>query len=354
MYHGKYKPYFATDEKKGEKENERVRERKIRQAEHSALIVDLKTVLANFSPFYRNDFNVRLSGIVTAGEMIENPKIHGDITVEDAEVHLENIRTSSIPKLNIVEDSSVRIRRKKAGSQGNLDIAVHIPKQLGVYAPGIETLWRGDLSVFGKLQDPAVKGYLRAWKGRMIILNSELKLNKGEILFDGSTPVIPTVDLKLEHNGGGVKSFISLKGMALRPKIEISSSPHLPSDEVLAHILFSRSMSELSDFEKIRLATVLASLVGFDVSAGITGTTKNLFGLDVISVDNRQSSSGEEEISIQLGKYLKNNLYLGLEQEVNSPDTSGVLKYEMNENFSVGTKLGTEDSEVGFQWKYDY
>ncbi len=188
----------------------------------------------------------------------------------------------------------------------------------------------------------------------MIILNSELKLNKGEILFDGSTPVIPTVDLKLEHNGRGVKSFISLKGMALRPKIEISSSPHLPSDEVLAHILFSRSMSELSDFEKIRLATVLASLVGFDVSAGITGTTKNLFGLDVISVDNRQSSSGEEEISIQLGKYLKNNLYLGLEQEVNSPDTSGVLKYEMNENFSVGTKLGTEDSEVGFQWKYDY
>lgn len=354
LYHGKYKPYFAADEKKGEKENERVRERKIRQAEHSALIVDLKTVLANFSPFYRNDFNVRLSGFVTAGEMIENPKIHGDITVEDAEVHLENIRTSSIPKLNIVEDSSVRIRRKKAGSQGNLDIAVHIPKQLGVYAPGIETLWRGDLSVFGKLQDPAVKGYLRAWKGRMIILNSELKLNKGEILFDGSTPVIPTVDLKLEHNGGGVKSFISLKGMALRPKIEISSSPHLPSDEVLAHILFSRSMSELSDFEKIRLATVLASLVGFDVSAGITGTTKNLFGLDVISVDNRQSSSGEEEISIQLGKYLKNNLYLGLEQEVNSPDTSGVLKYEMNENFSVGTKLGTEDSEVGFQWKYDY
>ncbi len=305
LYHGKYKPYFAADEKEGEKENERVRERKIRQAEQS-------------------------------------------------EVHLENIRTSSIPKLNIVEDSSVRIRRKKAGSQGNLDIAVHIPKQLGVYAPGIETLWRGDLSVFGKLQDPAVKGYLRAWKGRMIILNSELKLNKGEILFDGSTPVIPTVDLKLEHNGGGVKSFISLKGMALRPKIEISSSPHLPSDEVLAHILFSRSMSELSDFEKIRLATVLASLVGFDVSAGITGTTKNLFGLDVISVDNKQSSSGEEEISIQLGKYLKNNLYLGLEQEVNSPDTSGVLKYEMNENFSVGTKLGTEDSEVGFQWKYDY
>lgn len=350
LYHGKYKPNFAADEK----ENEKVRERKIRLAEHSALIMDLKTVLANFNPFYRNDFKVRLSGFVTAREMIENPKIHGDITVEDAEVHLENIRTSSIPKLNIVEDSSVRIRRKKAGSQGNLDIAVHIPKQLGVYAPGIETLWRGDLSVFGKLQDPAVKGYLRAWKGQMIILNSELKLNKGEILFDGSTSVIPTVDLKLEHNGGGVKSFISLKGMALHPKIEISSSPHLPSDEVLAHILFSRSMSELSDFEKIRLATVLASLVGFDVSSGITGTTKNLFGLDVVSIDNEQSSSGEEEISIQLGKYLKNNLYLGLEQEVNSPDTSGVLKYEMNENFSVGTKLGTEDSEIGFQWKYDY
>lgn len=351
LYHGQYQPTFI---KAHEEKNRQVYERQVRNAKSSALVMDLKTELNNFNPFYRNDFFIVLSGYVTAQEMIENPKIQGDISIDNAEVHLENIRYSSIPALNIVEDSSVRVRKKRAGSRGNLGIDIHIPRQVGVYGPGLETLWKGDLSVFGKLQNPAIKGALKAWKGEMKILNSELLLNKGEILFDGSTPISPLLDLKLEHNGKGVQSFVSLKGMAIRPEIEISSNPYLPSDEVLAHILFARSMTELSDFEKIRLAAVLTSLMGFDVSRGITDTTKNMFGLDVISIDNKQSAAGEEEISVELGKYLKNNVYVGLEQEMSSPDTSGILKYEVNENVSLRTKVGTEDSSVGLQWKYDY
>lgn len=351
LYHGQYQAPFLKN--KNEK-NKRNRERNLRQVQKSALIMDLKTELTNFNPFYRSDFFIVLSGYVTAQEMVENPKIQGDITIDNAEVHLENIRYSSIPALNIVEDSSKRIRKNRAGSRGNLGIDVHIPRQVGVYGPGLETLWKGDLSVFGKIQEPAIKGVLRAWKGEMKILNSELKLNKGEIRFDGATPISPVLDLKLEHNGKGVQSYVTLKGMAIRPEIDISSNPYLPSDEVLAHILFARSMTELSDFEKIRLAAVLTSLMGFDVSRGISDTTKNMFGLDVISIDNKQSATGEEEISVHLGKYLKNNIYVGLEQEVSSPDTSGILKYEVNENVSLQTKVGTEDSSVGLQWKYDY
>ncbi len=351
LYHGQYQAPFL---KNSDEKNKRRRERTVRQAQQSALIMDLKTELTDFNPFYRSDFFIVLSGYVTAQEMVESPKIQGDITIDNAEVHLENIRYSSIPALNIVEDPSKRIRKKQAGSRGNLGIDVHIPRQVGVYAPGLETLWKGDLSVFGKIQEPAVKGVLRAWKGEMKILNSELKLDKGEIRFDGATPISPILDLKLEHNGKGVQSFVTLKGMAIRPEIEISSNPYLPSDEVLAHILFARSMTELSDFEKIRLAAVVTSLMGFNVSRGISDTTKNMFGLDVISIDNKQSATGEEEISVHLGKYLKNNIYVGLEQEVSSPDTSGILKYEVNENVSLRTKVGTEDSSVGLQWKYDY
>lgn len=351
LYHGKYYPHYL-------KEDEKLRgaalERRVKQAQHSFAVVDAQAELNAFNPFYRNDFTATLTGSLAIKDMVEALKIQGDITVDKGEVHLENIRSSSIPKLNIVEDSSIRIRKKKVGSRGNLSIAIHILKNFGVYAPGIETLWRGDLLIQGKLQDPAVKGTLSAWKGSMNILGTVLKLNKGDIVFNGATPIVPDLDLKLEHSGNGVTSYITLKGMAFRPKLEMSSSPYLPSDEILAHILFSRSMAELSDFEKIRLATVLTSLVGFDINSGITGTTKNLFGLDVLSIDSRQSASGEEEISVQLGKYLHNNVYVGLEQEVSSPDTSGVLQYEINENFAVGTKAGTEDSEVGFKWKFDY
>lgn len=355
LYHGKYVPKFI-DEKKAEDKKISLanREKLLKQAKRSLAVFDIKTELTNFNPFYRNDFTATLSGNLSVKEMAENIRIEGDITVDKGEVHLENVRSRSIPKLNIVEDSSKRMRKKKVGSRGNLNIGVHIMKNFGVYAPGIETLWKGDLQILGKVQDPAVKGVLSAWKGSMNILGTVLKLNKGDITFNGSTPIVPDLDLKLEHTGGGVTSYITLTGMAYRPKLEMTSNPYLPSDEILAHILFSRSMKELSDFEKIRLATVLTSLAGFDINSGITATTKNLFGLDVLSLDSRQSASGEEEISVQLGKYLRNNVYVGLEQEVNSQDTAGVLQYEINENVSIGAKAGTEDSAVGFKWRYDY
>lgn len=351
LYHGKYYPHYLAED---EKLTGAALERRIKQTQRSFAVIDAQAELNAFNPFYRNDFTATLSGSLSVKDMVEALKIQGDITVDKGEVHLENIRSSSIPKLNIVEDSSKRIRRKSVGSRGNLSIAIHILKNFGVYAPGIETLWKGELLIQGKLQDPAVKGTLSAWKGSMNVLGTVLKLNKGDIVFNGATPIVPDLDLKLEHSGSGVTSYITLKGMAFRPKLEMSSNPYLPSDEILAHILFSRSMSELSDFEKIRLATVLTSLVGFDINSGITDTTKNLFGLDVLSIDNKQSANGEEEISVQLGKYLRNNVYIGLEQEVNSPDTSGVLQYEINENFAVGTKAGTEESEIGFKWKFDY
>lgn len=355
LYHGKYVPKFI-DERKDEdrKISQANREKLYKQAKRSLAVFDIETVLTDFNPFYRNDFTATLSGNLSITEMAENIRIDGDITVDKGEVHLENIRSSSIPKLNIVEDSSKRIRRKKVGSRGNLNIGVHILKNFGVYAPGIETLWKGDLQILGKVQDPAVKGVLSAWKGSMNILGTVLKLSKGDITFNGSAPIVPDLDLRLEHTGNGVTSYIVLTGMAYRPKLEMTSNPYLPSDEILAHILFSRSMKELSDFEKIRLATVLTSLAGFNINSGITATTKNLFGLDVLSLDSRQSASGEEEISVQLGKYLRNNVYVGLEQEVNSQDTAGVLQYEINENISVGAKAGTEDSAVGFKWRYDY
>ena len=348
LYHGKYKPVF-------ERVNDKAKNLwKEKQIQRSMLVIDMQTVFNNFNPFYRNDFSATLSGKTIAKENIESLKIIGEINVDKGEVHLENIRSSSIPTLNIVEDSTKRIRKRKAGQRGNLDIAINIDRNFGVYAPGIETLWKGNLHVSGKLQEPSVTGSLIAWKGKMNLVGSELELNKGEVTFDGSIPIVPTLNLVLEHNSAGVQSFITLKGMALKPTLEMTSNPYLPSDEVLAHILFSRSVSELSDFEKIRLAGVLTSLVGFNISSGITGATKNFLGVDVLEVNSKDGADGNEEISVEIGKYIKNNFYVGIEQGLGQQNTSGVLKYEVNENFSVGTKAGTEATEIGFKWRFDY
>ena len=313
------------------------------------LIVDSQTPISNQGideePYYYKSIKVEKEGSLNIET--SNIKTEQDITVlggldlKNSVLEAGNDADDQPNNSNILLDgATVTMNDSDLEANGNITIkdtslssvsTIGEPDNYGIWADG-------NINVDG---------------GKLKISDSYLSA-EGDIVFNGGTPIVPDLDLKLEHTGNGVTSYITLKGMAFRPKLEMSSNPYLPSDEVLAHILFSRSMSELSDFEKIRLATVLTSLVGFDISSGITATTKNLFGLDVLSIDSRQSAGGEEEVSVQLGKYLRNNVYIGLEQEVSSPDTSGVLQYEVNENFSLGTKAGTEESEIGFKWKYDY
>ena len=141
----------------------------------------------------------------------------------------------------------------------------------------------------------------------------------------------------------------------------MTSVPYLPEDEILSRILFSSSVAGLSTYEKIRLAGMLTNMAVFSLKDGLKDVGNKFFGIDVIRFGSSSadptanaSASDEEDISVEVGKYLNDNVYLGVEQGITEQETVGITNIEINNNLSVGAQAGTEDSEVNLEWKFDY
>ena len=130
--------------------------------------------------------------------------------------------------------------------------------------------------------------------------------------------------------------------------------------------------------EAIQLAAELASLSGFGSGGmGVLGEGRDTLGFDVLRFGSMQngpkqqtsrnvgllqppgqnsgSSAQEDSIpSLEVGKYVMDNVYVGLEQGMNG-DASGVrVEIELAPNLNLEGVSTPQGSEVGLNWKKDY
>ncbi len=325
---------------------------------NSLAIVDINATLDHFKPLQRSDVDASLSGNINVLGPVNNVSIGGKITIDKGEIHLSNIQSTSIPSLNIVQNPNKRPKINRR-NLGNFNLDININNNFFVYGPDIETEWAGLLKISGKTMEPAISGSIKAISGEMSLLEREFILLSGEVQFDGSTEINPIIDIKLGYDDTGRDIKVELSGTPQNPKLRLTSVPYLPQDEILAHILFFSSISDLSDFEKIQLATTVTSLAGFNFSGGIRNIGKKLFGIDVIKINDGNTEvnkieENNDNISIEIGKYVTDDLYVGVEQGISEQETFGITNYEINNNLSTGIKAGTDGAEINFEWRFDY
>jgi len=360
LSHGKYKAPIKIIGKVPT-QDERVL---IKIWENAIAVVDLSSKIQNFKPLQRNDVQLALTGDLEIKGILNDPNITGAIRVDEGEIRLENIQVASIPKLNIVENAEIKLKKRRE-NKGSLDLAISIADKFYVFGQGIETEWKGKINLTGKVNKPILSGDIVATGGRMDLLGKNFTLAKGEVYFDGSSPISPIVNVQLGYHAQGLDATVGVSGTLQSPKLELASVPYLPEDEILARILFFSSVSELSAFEKIKLAAMITRLAGFNLNTGIKNSRRGFFGLDVIRIDSDEAntatntsadanSDDEDTISVELGKYVRKNIYLGVEQGLNNQETVGITSIEIDNNLSVGAKAGTEDAEINFEWRFDY
>ena len=146
---------------------------------------------------------------------------------------------------------------------------------------------------------------------------------------------------------------MTISGTASNPKISFTSPDGLPQDEVLSHVLFGKSSGKLSALEAVQLAETIATLSGkLGGGGGITGFARETLGVDVISASTNEET-GAAEVSV--GKYVTDNVYVGVDQGAGSGSTRAKVQIELTPNISVESEVGqSTDSSVGIFWKWDY
>jgi translocation and assembly module TamB len=120
---------------------------------------------------------------------------------------------------------------------------------------------------------------------------------------------VPNLDLAADSNVGSTRVTITVSGPADNPRFDFTSVPALPQDEVLARLIFGRSLSNLSPLQIAQLADAAASLAGGG-STSLLQSLRSQLGVDDLDIQTNDDGS----TSVSAGKYLNDRTYFSLEQ----------------------------------------
>lgn len=259
-------------------------------------------------------FEAAVSGAIrVTGPLRNGALISGRATIDQAEIRIPNAplaRQGYIPEglRHTGEGDSVRrtrlraglaaeARRGPAGPPFRLDLTLDAPSRVFVRGRGLDAELGGTLRLGGTTRDVIPSGGFALIRGRLDLLGNRFALTDGSASMVGS--FIPYVRLIATTESGGVSTSIILEGEADAPRIFFRSSPELPDDEVLARLIFGRSLARLSPFQAAQLALSIATLAGHG-EGGFLARTRQALGLDDLDL----TTDDEGVSALRLGRYM--------------------------------------------------
>ena len=146
---------------------------------------------------------------------------------------------------------------------------------------------------------------------------------------------------------GDVTAYIRIRGRASDLEVTFDSDPELPQDEVLAQIVFGRSLTDLSPTQIARLASIAAELTGGS-SPGLVDGIRAGTGLDDLDV----TTDANGNAAVQAGKYISDEIYLGVQAGQESKVT---INIDITDEITARGSAGTDgNSEIGIFYEKDY
>lgn len=233
-----------------------------------------------------------------------------------------------------------------------LGVNVKMPRQVFVRGRGLESEWQGEVDIAGSTAAPRITGELKPVRGDFDLAGKRFVLDEGFIRFEGEEEIDPRINMLAVHTGKDLKVNVRIEGRASDPKVTLTSVPQLPQDEMLARLLFGKSASRLSAIEAAQLAQALATLSGKGGAGGILDFARSTLGLDRVTLGGGEDSGGP---ALQVGKYITDRVYVGVEQRAASEGTEAQVEVELTPNLTLESDIGVKSSgNVGLRWTYDY
>ncbi|WP_339758967.1 translocation/assembly module TamB domain-containing protein [uncultured Hoeflea sp.] len=291
----------------------------------------------------RFDADLTLSGPLTA-----LPQLGGSVLLDETTITVPDTLPSSIAQLDVTHKNAPADIQSQAerlsgggsgGSSGGIGLDVRVQaSRIFVRGRGMDVELGGSLRLTGSTAAPVAAGGFELVRGRLSVLGKRLDFTRGRLNFAGS--VVPILDLAASSQSGSTTVTVLIRGPANEPEFSFTSSPDLPEDEVLAQLVFGRSMSSLSPLQIAQLAEAAGQLTGAVKGGGLVEQLRRATGVDDIDVRTDEETG---DTSLGVGKYLNDRTYLGIE----SGSSAGSGKARIDLDIGRGIKLRGEASSDG-------
>ncbi|MEL6551524.1 MAG: translocation/assembly module TamB domain-containing protein [Pseudomonadota bacterium] len=300
------------------------------------------------------------------GSMQNQLAVGGLVRVEDVEIRIPDtglggataipsIRHEGAPRdvRETLARAGLRLDGREPGGGGGgpripLDVTVEAINQIFVRGRGLDAGFQGGLRITGTAATPIPAGQFNLTRGRLDFLGRRLDLDEGRITIAGT--FLPRIDIAAVSQVEDITARIGLSGPVDAPELELSSSPELPEDEILARVLFGRGIETLSPLQVARLVSSLRQLSGAG-GAGFLESARAGLGVDDLDL-RTDAETGEAALAI--GAELDEDVYT--EVEVGSGgNTTLSLNFDLNETTTLrGSASSDGETGVGIFWQRDY
>jgi len=337
------------------------------------LPVDVTVDASNARPIASDLVTASLSGkLHLTGQLKNQTTLSGKIEVPGGEINLPKNFPPEVAVLNVRRRGQPPAPPPGPRSRTLLDVDVQTSGPLFVRGHGVDANMGGTIHVGGTTADPAIAGDFRMIRGNYSIAGQILDFTSGRILFDGvgvRGRLDPGLDFQAQTVSGGVTAVLGVGGHASAPKITLSSTPTLPQDEVIAHLLFQQSVKQLTALQLASIAQAVASIGGVGDGFNPLGVVRRNLGLDRLSVSSANTAlqGGQSQTMVEAGRYVSRNVYVGVKQNL-SGGTQTQVQLDITRRFRAqatlatgnnpatvqGNALQSNDSSIGLSYQFEY
>lgn len=308
----------------------------------------------NARPITSDLITADLSGsLALNGHVKTAMALEGDIQVMQASINVPQSFPPDVAVLNVRRRGQPPPPPPPRQSRVNLNLRVRSAGPIFVRGHGMDADMSGSLRIGGTAGAPAVSGGFSLNRGTFSLAGQTLDFTSGQVRFDGTGlhgRLDPSLNFVAQTVSGGVTATLAITGYASQPKIALTSTPALPQDEVVAHLLFQQSVKQLTPLQLASIAQAAAEMGGIGGGFNPLGSVRQTLGLDRLAVGSVQggASGTESQTTVEAGRYVSHNVYVGVKQNL-SGGTQTQVQVDITRRLKAQATLSTGASTTTVQ-----
>lgn len=274
--------------------------------------------------------------------------VGGTVTIDSASINVPNSLPASVARLNVIRPGQKPPPPAPPSATAiALALVLKAPGQIFIRGHGLDAELGGRLDVGGTTAAPQVAGGFELRHGTFDLVGTRLNFTRGKVGFNGTGVtgrLDPSLDFLAESAVGSTTARLHVGGYASAPKIDLSSSPSLPQDQILALLLFGETSGKLSAFQAAQVAAALAELSGVGGGGSALNSIRSGLGLDRLSIGGGNNGQGA---SVEAGRYVARGVYVGAKQATGGGGTSAQVQIDLTRRLKLATQVGTGGPTTG-------
>ena len=282
-------------------------------------------------------------------------RLSGQLNIDHAEISAINRTPPGVVSLDVIErnrpvgqDEATQAATSR-GPAVALDIKLRAARGIYLKGLGLNAEMSLNADVSGDTAAPQLQGSAHVIRGAYDFAGKRFDIDDSSVIYLDASPDRIRLDLSATRDDPTLTAVIKIKGTAAKPEITLTSTPTLPSDEVLSQVLFGKSAAQLSGVEAAQLAaavTTLATGGGFDVIGGL----RNFARLDRLALG--ADTLGAPTVSG--GKYINEHVYLELTGG-GKDGPSAQVEVNAGRGLSFISQVGgLEGAKLAVRWRLNY